>query len=75
MNSRLKSVKRSNIDQCSEGLGLYGSQRATNILSTEAPTEFGGNLRRYPAEKPHKNRKLGWLFFDLRAAGHGLLDL
>ncbi|KII34914.1 hypothetical protein RY26_12770 [Pseudomonas fluorescens] len=48
---------------------LYGFQRIANILSTEAPTEIGGNLFSYPAEKALKIRDLGWLFFDRMAVG------
>jgi hypothetical protein len=28
-----------------------------------------------PPKNPVKNRNLGWLFFDLKAAGHGRRDL
>ncbi|POA23529.1 hypothetical protein C1894_20620 [Pseudomonas sp. FW305-3-2-15-E-TSA2] len=42
-------------------------QRTANILSTEAPTENGGNLLSYPREKVQEIRDLGWLFFDRSA--------
>ncbi|WP_339539073.1 hypothetical protein [Pseudomonas sp. RA_15y_Pfl2_54] len=56
-------------DQIFASHGLYRLQRTANILSTEAPTEIGGNSLSYSGEKPRKNRNLDWLFFERMAAG------
>jgi hypothetical protein len=41
---RFETVNRSFIEQTSTSHVLQGLQRTANILSTEAPTEIGGNL-------------------------------
>jgi hypothetical protein len=56
-------------DQDSTEHVLHGLQRIANILSTEAPTEIGGNFGVRLGKKVRKNRNLGWVFFDHRLAG------
>jgi hypothetical protein len=56
-------------DQVFAGLVLQGLQERANILSTDAPTEIGGNFGRQPGEKVCENRDLDWSIFVRRPAG------